>query len=120
MDRILVPGLPLQARVGVDEEERARPQAIAVDVELGLDLRAAGASDELSTTVDYEAVCALADEVVRARSFRLIEAVAEAIAAAVLARFDVTEAVVRVRKPAALERWGAPYAQVEVRRGRNG
>jgi 7,8-dihydroneopterin aldolase/epimerase/oxygenase len=120
MDRILVPELRLQARVGVGEEERARPQDLVVDVELGLDLAPAGASDDLAATVDYDALCALADEVVRSRPFQLIEAVAEAIAAAVLERFEATETVVRVRKPGALQAWGVPYAQIEVRRRRNG
>jgi len=120
MDRILVPDLRLQARVGVGEEERARPQDVVLDVELGVDLAPAGAADDLAATVDYEAVCALAHEVVTSRPFQLIEAIAEQVAAAVLERFEAAEATVRVRKPGALERWGVPYAQVEVTRQRDG
>lgn len=119
MDHILVPELRLQAHVGVGEEERARPQDLVIDVELGLDLAPAGVSDDLAATVDYEAVCALTDEVVRSRPFQLVETVAEEIAAAVLERFEVAETVVRVRKPGALQAWGVPYAQIEVRRRRD-
>ena len=115
-----MPDLRLQAHVGVGDEERANAQELVIDVELGLDLAPAGASDDLKATVDYEAVCALADEVVRSRPFQLIEAVAEAVAAAVLNRFEVAETVVRVRKPGALQSWGVPHAQVEVTRRRDG
>ena len=55
MDRMLVPGIRLEARVGVGEEERAVPQEITVDVELTLDLSRAGATDDIDATVDYEA-----------------------------------------------------------------
>ena len=120
MDRIVVPELRLQARVGVGEEERARPQRVVLRVELRLDLGPAGASDALSDTVDYEAVCELAERIVRSRPFELIEAMAEEVAAALLDELDVREARVRVRKPGALARWGVPFAEVEVRRRRDG
>jgi len=116
VDRIVVPEIRLQARVGVGEEERATAQEILVDVELFLDLAPAGRSDDLAATVDYERVCELVDEVARSRPFRLIEAIAEAVMAAVLERFEVDEALVRVRKPGALRAWGVPYAAIEVRR----
>jgi 7,8-dihydroneopterin aldolase/epimerase/oxygenase len=120
MDRIAVPELQLRARVGVGEEERARLQRVVLAVELHLDLSRAGASDDLADTVDYEAVCELAEEIVRSRPFNLIEAMAEAVASSLLERFDASEARVRVRKPGALARWGVPYAEVEVRRRRDG
>ena len=120
MDRIVVPGLRLQARVGVGDGERAAPQEITLDVELRLDLLRAGETDDLTATVDYEAVCRVVDDFVRSRSFRLLEAVAHETASALLERFAAAEARVRVRKPAALAAWGVPYAEVEVRRHRDG
>jgi dihydroneopterin aldolase len=119
MDRIAVPEIRLEARLGVADEERATPQEILVDVELCLDLRQAGAADDLSSTVDYVEVCSLVEAVVGSRPFRLVEAVAEETARALLERFAVDEARVRVRKPSALVRWGAPWAEVEVRRRRD-
>ena len=120
MDRILVPRLRLLAHVGVEEQERSRPQRLELTLELHLDLSRAGASDDLADTVDYEAICELAEQIVGSRPFELIEAVAEEVAGALLARFDVSEARVRVRKPGALARWGVPHAEVEVRRRRDG
>ena len=118
MDRILLPEIPLRARVGVSAEERASEQDITVDVELGLDLSAAGTTDDLGRTVDYESVCEAVAAVARSRPFRLIEAIAEECARAVLGGFAVDEVRVRVRKPAALRSRGVPYAAVEVLRRR--
>ena len=118
MDRIILPEIPLRARVGVSAEERAAEQEIFLDMELGLDLRPAGMSDDLGLTVDYEAVCEAVAGVARSRPFRLIEAIAEECAQAVLSVFAVEEVRVRVRKPAALRSRGVPYAAVEVLRRR--
>lgn len=119
MDKILIPGIPLRVHVGVTDEERASEQGIVVEVELGLDLRAAGTADDLSRTVDYESVCEVVAAAATARAFRLIEAMAEESARVVLARFDPVEEVrVRVRKPAALRSRDVPFAAVEVVRRR--
>jgi dihydroneopterin aldolase len=119
MDRIVVPGLPLRARVGVEDAERAAEQEIVVEVELGLDLGPAGRSDDLAHTVDYDTVCDVVARAVGARAFRLVEAVAEESARALLAAFgEVTEVRVQVRKPGALRARGVPYAAVEVTRRR--
>jgi dihydroneopterin aldolase len=118
MDRIILPDIPLRARVGVTAEERATEQEIFLDVEIGLDLRPAGTSDDLAHTVDYDAVCEALARVARSRQFRLIEAIAEECASAVLAALAVEEVRVRVRKPGALRSRGVPYAAVEVFRRR--
>jgi dihydroneopterin aldolase len=119
VDRIVVPGLPLRARVGVTDAERAVAQDVSLHVELGLDLRGAGVHDDLARTVDYDAVCVCLGAVVGAAEFRLIEAIAEACARALLSDFpSVEEARVEVRKPSALRSRGVPYAAVEVTRRR--
>ena len=56
MDRILISGLRELGVHGVLPEEQVRPQPFEVDVELLVDLAAAGASDDLDDTVDYGAV----------------------------------------------------------------
>ena len=52
-DRILVRGLRLWAHVGVLEHERQLGQWFELDLELGCDLSAAAAGDNLSATLDY-------------------------------------------------------------------
>lgn len=120
MDRILIPGIPLRAHVGVTAEERRTQQEIVVDLVLRLDVATAGITDDIARTVDYEAVCAEVTKLVEARPFHLIEAIAESIAATILESFDVAEVQVGVKKPGALSERGVPYAAVEIRRGRDG
>jgi len=120
MDRIVVPDIPLQARVGVPEAERMEPQEVFLGLVLWLSLAEAAASDDLTMTVDYDAVCARVADVVTARPYRLVEAMAGAVAGAILEDFPVDEVEVRVRKPGALRARGVPYAAVEIRRRRDG
>jgi dihydroneopterin aldolase len=59
-DRIVVRGLRLWAHVGVLEHERALGQWFELDLDLGWDLAAAAANDDLSATLDYsQAIIAL-------------------------------------------------------------
>ena len=117
-DRILLGGILAEGRHGVHEHERLVPQAFEVDVELALDLRPAGTTDDLDRTVDYGRVDALVRELVEGRSFLLIEALAETIAAEILAAHPVEEVVVRVRKPAVVLGGPVESVGVEVRRAR--
>lgn len=99
-DRIRLNEMVFYGYHGVLPEERALGQRFVVDVELRVDLRRAGASDDLGDTVNYSAVYAAARDVVTGPPCQLIEAVAERIASRVLAEHPTVESVeVRVRKP---------------------
>jgi dihydroneopterin aldolase len=120
-DRIVLAGMAFQGRHGVNEWEKVEAQRFEVDIDLELDVAPAGLGDDLSKTVDYRDVHAVAKRVVEGRSFELIEAIAEAIAGEILAEKPmVAGVVVRVRKPEV--RLGDPldYAGVEIRRERDG
>jgi len=118
-DRVLLTGMRFAGRHGVSSEERRHAQPIDVDVILDVDLGPAGRADDLGLTVDYARVHALVRDVVEARSFRLVEAIAEAIAAEILAgEPQVRGLVIRVRKPEV--QLGRPIqaAGVEIHRRR--
>ncbi len=117
-DRIVLSGMRFEGRHGATAEEREWPQLIELDVELWLDLSLAGRSDELAATVDYGPVIELCRDVVERRSFRLLEAIAEAVASSVLKGTAAEGVVVRVRKPAVPVDAELDYAGVEIRRGR--
>ncbi len=69
-DRILVRDLRLWAHVGVLESERQLGQWFELDLELAVDLAAAGARDELAHSLDYSlAITALQQQ---ARSLRCL------------------------------------------------
>ncbi len=69
-----------------------------MDLEVEVDLRPAGASDDLADTLDYGAIVDAAAHVVTAESHRLLERLAERIAAQVLATPGVRSVTVAVRK----------------------
>jgi dihydroneopterin aldolase len=84
-DRIELRGLRVVGTHGVMPEEKIRAQPFEVDLDLAVDLTTASGSDRLSDTVDYAAVAASAAAVVSgARSYGLLEALADAVATAVL------------------------------------
>lgn len=104
-DRIRLLGLRYRARHGVNPHEKVDPQPFEVDVELHADLADAAERDDLGATVDYAALRDLVDAIVQGPSFDLVEALAGAIARAVLAATEATvvgAVEVRIRKPEAL------------------
>jgi dihydroneopterin aldolase len=104
-DRIELRGLRMAGVVGVLPHEQAQAQPLELDLDLALDLAPAGASDDLADTVDYGAVCTAVELVVARSSYALLEALAEHVAAEVLATDDrlagVTVAVRKLRPPVA-------------------
>ncbi len=99
-DLILLEGMTFHGRHGTLPAERELGQPFVVSVELRLDLRPAGTSDDLTKTVDYGEVHRLARGIVEGEPVGLVETLAERICAAVLENFPVVEAVrVRVAKP---------------------
>jgi dihydroneopterin aldolase len=109
-------GLELHGRHGVLEEERRHGQRFVYDVELEVGDR--GASDRIEDAVDYREVAAAVREVNDGRQFRLLEALATAVADTLVERFPVERVRVRVRKPevrpAGLE---VEFGAVTVERG---
>jgi dihydroneopterin aldolase len=95
--RIELKGIELHGRHGALEWERERGQRFRFDVEL--EVGEAGSSDRLEDAVDYRDVAACVREVSDRRAFRLLEALAAALADELLARFPVERVEVRVVKP---------------------
>ena len=89
-------GLEVPGRHGVEPEEQEREQPFLYDLELELPEPRA---DRVEETVDYREVVALVREVSASRQFQLLESLAAAVAEALLARFPLERARVRVRKP---------------------
>ena len=101
-DRIFVRDLQVVARHGLLPEEAALGQRFALDVTAHLDLRRAGATDDLEEGVSYAEVTEAALAAFTARRWNLIEAAAKAVASSILERFRRIEIVeVEVRKPGA-------------------
>jgi dihydroneopterin aldolase len=120
-DRIVLAGMVFLARHGVDDREKVEEQRFEVDVELELDTGASAARDDLTKTVDYRGVYELTRQVIEETTLELVESLAEAVAAKILAGNDMVEAVVvRVRKPDVDLGGPIDSAGVEIRRLRKG
>jgi 7,8-dihydroneopterin aldolase/epimerase/oxygenase len=97
MIEVELAGLEVFGHHGADEEERARGQRFVFDLRWSAPETAV--SDRLEDTIDYREVAACVREVSNSKRFTLIEALASAVADAILERFAVTTVSVRVRKP---------------------
>lgn len=115
MDRIELKSMKFFAHVGHYDEERRLGQQVEVDLELRLELSAAGLSDDISRSLDYREAYARVRRVVEGREFRLLEALAEAAAAAVDG-MGQAETVVRVRKLSTPVGGPVEYSMVEITR----
>lgn len=98
-DRIVLRGMVFEGSHGLLPHEQEQPQPFRVDVELVLNLQPAGVEDDVAETIDYRAVYATCRQIVESTRFRLVEALAEAIAHELLAEFPAAEVGVRVSKP---------------------
>jgi dihydroneopterin aldolase len=90
-------GLEVFGRHGVTEDERARGQTFLYDVRL--EVGDAARSDRVEDAVDYVEVADCVRRVSDGRQFSLLEALAAAVADAIVTRFPVERVRVRVRKP---------------------
>ena len=99
-DRIELRGLRVVTLVGALPEEHERAQPVELDLDVEADLSVAGDSDELIDTIDYGALCDVVElTIIDGGHVRLLEALAERVAVAVLAVDGrITEVTVAVRK----------------------
>lgn len=99
-DYIKIEGLEVFANHGVFKEEVSLGQKFIISAKLGLDVSAAGLTDDLEKSVNYAHVCKFITEFSRNNTFKLIETVAEKLARAVLLEFsNVKECEITVKKP---------------------
>ena len=117
-DRIFVQGLELYCVIGLQPWERQVKQKVRIDLTMETDCRPAAAGDDASVALDYKAVSKRVQQLVEESGFRLVESLAETIAAAVLAEFPRADSVrVRLAKPGAVRFADAVGVEIERRRG---
>jgi 7,8-dihydroneopterin aldolase/epimerase/oxygenase len=99
-DRILLTDMVFHGHHGTLPAENELGQPFVISIDLHLDLRPAGTSDDLTMTVDYSEVHRMAREIVEGPPVKLTETLAESVAAGVLRDHPAVEAVrVKVAKP---------------------
>jgi dihydroneopterin aldolase len=100
-DTVALLGLRARGRHGWFEHETRDGQTFVVDVVLHVDTRPAAASDDLADTVDYSVVAANVIALIEGTPRKLVETLAQHIAAACLADPRVGAVEVVVHKPEA-------------------
>lgn len=99
MDKIYFEKMSFYGYHGVFEAEAQLGQRFYVDLELTLDLSAAGMSDHLGDTVNYADIFTLVSQIVEKERYQLVEALTSNIADRLLAQFPFDEVKVKVTKP---------------------
>ncbi|MGC8783762.1 MAG: dihydroneopterin aldolase [Armatimonadota bacterium] len=117
-DTILIEGITFHAYHGASDEEQAIGHRYSVDVVIEFDIRAAARSDDLSQTVNYSTVAKRVLAVGTENRFRLIETLAEHIAADILQNFPASAVEVTVRKLLPPMKVPAQAVGVKIRRAR--
>ena len=119
IDRVFVTNLCLHGRHGVFPEEARLGQKFYLDIVCDFDSEACIRDDDYRSAVNYATLCEIAASVSAGGPYKLIETLADRIAGAVLQRFpQVTQAIVRVRKPSAPIPFALDDVGVEIRRAR--
>ena len=99
-DHILLTDMVFHGHHGTLPAENELGQPFVISIDLHLDLRPAGTSDDLTMTVDYSEVHRMARDIGEGPPVKLTETLAETIAAGVLRDHPAVEAVrVKVAKP---------------------
>ena len=116
-DVILLQGIQVPAALGVTVAERRLRRPVLLDLEVEGDLRRAGRSDRIRDTLHYRRIFEVVEDVASHQEHKLVEALGERIARAVLDKFDADAVTVTVRKPTPIA-GVLRYAGVRVRRTR--
>ena len=114
MDKITICDLEVFYRVGVPDRERAQTQRLLVTVEMTHDLASAATSDNLTATIDYDAVAQRLLHFGKGRSWKLIEKLVADMAVMILAEFKPKTVCVQIKKFVIPQ---ARYVAVSVTRG---
>lgn len=97
-DHINIKGLRVVTRVGVPDEERARPQTVKINAAITLAKSFKGFKDQLENTIDYFAVSEALRNTAAEGERKLIETLAEDLAAVVIGFSGVCTVTLEVEK----------------------
>jgi 7,8-dihydroneopterin aldolase/epimerase/oxygenase len=114
--RVFVRDMEIMASVGIFEVEKRYEQRIVVSIDLDVVDSYDGASEQIADVLDYSVVVHGVEQLVQSTHFKLIETLAERIAAQCLADARVLSASVRIEKPDIMP--GCKSVGIEINRRR--
>lgn len=116
MDKVFIRGFEVETIIGVHAWEQRTPRPLIFDLDLGIDLREAAASDRVRDTVDYAAVTAAVATFTRNNPVALLETLAERLARQLFQQFPILSLRMTINKPGAVA--GVKAIGVEIDRRR--
>ena len=111
--QIHIEQLEVFTRVGVPEEERAKPQRLTVSISFWPYQQTRDLADDIEGTVNYSAVAEETKNFLHDQSVKLVETLAEVLASHLLKSFPIQKITIELRK-FALE--DAKYVSITVTR----
>jgi dihydroneopterin aldolase len=115
MDIVYINDLKIDTIIGIYDWEREVRQTISLDLEMGVDIRQAAATDDIQYALNYKAVSKRLIEFIEGSEFLLVETMAEQVSDIVRQEFNVPWLRLRIGKPGAIR--GARDVGVVIERG---
>jgi FolB domain-containing protein len=116
MDKIIIRDLIARGIIGLNDWEREKAQEILINIELQVDLRRAGDSDDLVDSVSYSTIAKRVQAHAETAGRLTVEALANDLARLCLEDPAVSGVRVRVEKPGAVRFTRAVGVEIERRR----
>lgn len=102
MDLVYISQLGIDTYIGIHDWEQRLRQRVIIDLELAADVAHTAATDDLQSTPDYAAISARLIQLIENQHFRLLETLAEQIAAVLRDEFAISWLRLRLGKPGAV------------------
>lgn len=103
-DHLQITALSTKTRIGVHDWEQRILQQLLLDIRIPYDF--SNCEDDLAKTLDYDLLCQRVTTFVESHSFKLIETVANEVAAFLLKEFPIKTLSLTVSKPHAIKNAG--------------
>lgn len=102
MDIVFINQLKLETIIGIHDWERAKEQAIILDIDIGCSIKAAAKSDKIDHCIDYFNVCERMKELAKTHQYQLVESFVEEVSRIILQEFMARWVRVKLNKPSAV------------------
>lgn len=102
MDIVYIRELEVETVIGIYDWEREIRQTVSLDLEMGTDINAAAATEDIENTLNYKSVSDRLIGFISESEFLLVETMAQQIADIVMQEFGVRWLRLRLGKPGAV------------------
>ena len=102
-DTLFINDLTIPCIIGAHEHERKDKQLVIINIELSIDTKTAGKTDDLQDTVNYQKIAHDVASMVERSDFYLLEKLAQSAADICLQDKRVKQVKIRIEKPKAVK-----------------